>query len=158
MAQLQKKDLILVSFFRNNARENLTQISRQTSIPVSTIFDRLRHYEQSLIKKHTTLVDFKKIGFDIHVNLLFKIKREGRESFKEYVLKHFNINSVYRVNNGFDFFVDAIFHDMNEMNAFLDEAESYGIEHKQELFVLEDLKLESFLSDRIHADILYTKL
>ncbi|HIJ01446.1 TPA: hypothetical protein HA363_02255, partial [Candidatus Woesearchaeota archaeon] len=60
-----KKDVLLMSFFRNNARENLTRISRITRIPVSTIFDKLRDYEKELVKKHTTLLDFRKLGFDI---------------------------------------------------------------------------------------------
>src|SRR3989338_7081393 len=104
-----KKDFILMTFFRNNARENLTRISRLTAIPVSTIFDKLREYEKDLIKKHATLVDFRKLGFDIRANLLFKISREQRDDFKDFLIKHENINSVFKVNNGFDFLVETVF-------------------------------------------------
>ncbi|GIU69485.1 MAG: hypothetical protein KatS3mg002_0721 [Candidatus Woesearchaeota archaeon] len=152
-----KKDILLMTFFRNNARENLTKISRLTSIPVSTIFDRLKEYEKELIRKHTTLIDFKKIGFDIKVNILFKVKRENRDEFKDFLIKNENINSVFKVNNGFDFLVEAIFKDMNDFQRFNDAIEKFNIETKQEMFILEDIKREDFLSDKTHAELLFAE-
>ena len=149
-----KKDLLLMAYFRNNARENLTKISRMTHIPVSTIFDRLREYENGLISKHTTLVDFKKLGFDIKMHILFKVARQSREEFKEFLLKNQNINSVFRVNNGYDFLVEAIFRDMENLQNFMESTDRFIIEDKQELFVLEDVKREGFLTDSIHVDLL----
>ena len=149
-----KRDYVLMSYFRNNSRENLTKISRQTHIPISTIFDKLRQFEESLIKKHTTLVDFKQIGFDIRVNILFKVAKDSRDEFREFLMKSFNINSIFRVNNGFDYLVEAIFRDMSDLNRFLEQLEAFHIENRQELFVLEDIKRECFLSDTLHAEML----
>lgn len=152
-----KKDILLMTFLRNNARENLTRISRLTSIPVSTIFDRLKEYEKELIRKHTTLIDFKKIGFDIKVNILFKVKKESREEFKEFLIKNENINSIFKVNNGFDFLVEAIFKDMSDFQRFNEIIEKFNIETKQEMFILEDIKREDFLSDKTHAELLFAE-
>jgi DNA-binding Lrp family transcriptional regulator len=157
MYKLQKKDILLITYLRNNARENLTKLSRLTHIPVSTIFDRLKELETDLISKHTTLVNFKKLGFDIKINILFKVERNSREEFKEYLIKNQNINSVFRVNNGFDFLVEAIFRGMHELQIFMEDIERFNVEEKQELFVLEDLKLEGFLSDQIHAELLFAE-
>jgi DNA-binding Lrp family transcriptional regulator len=152
-----KKDVLLMTYFRNNARENLTRISKMTSIPVSTIFDKLREYEKDIIKKHTTLVDFKKMGFDIKINILFKIGRDSREEFKQFLVTNENINSVFKVNNGFDFLVEAIFKDMNSMQRFTESIEKFQIEDKQEMFILEDIKREGFLADRMHAELLFAE-
>lgn len=149
-----RKDILLMTYFRRNARENLTQISRWTSIPVSTIFDKLREYEKGLIQKHTTLVDFKRLGFDIRIDMLFKVSREFREEFKEFLMTNENINSIYRINNGFDYLVEAIFKDMADLHRFTELLEKFKIEAKQELFILEDLKRESFLTDVVHAKLL----
>ena len=126
-----------------------------THIPVSTIFDRLREYESEIISKHTTLLDFKKLGFDIKINILFKIARGSRDDFKEFLVKNHNINSVFRVNNGYDYLVEAIFRGMHELQEFMEDIERFNIEDKQELFVLEDLKREGFMADAIHADLLF---
>jgi DNA-binding Lrp family transcriptional regulator len=125
-----------------------------TSIPVSTIFDKLREFEKGLIQKHTTLIDFKKLGFDIRIDILFKISREFREEFKEFLMANENVNSIYRINNGFDYLVEAIFKDMADLQRFTELLEKFKIEAKQELFILEDLKRESFLSDVMHAKLL----
>lgn len=150
-----KRDILLMTYLRNNARENLTRISRLTAIPVSTLFDKLKEYEKDIIRKHTTLIDFKKIGFDIKVNMLFKVTRSSREDFKEFLMKNENINSVFKVNNGYDFLVEAIFKDMNDMQRFMEVLEHYNIESKQEMFILEDIKREGFLSDKRQLELLY---
>ncbi len=149
-----RKDILLMTYFRRNARENLTQISRWTSIPVSTIFDRLREFERGLIQRHTTLVDFKRLGFDIRVNILFKIAKESREEFREFLVSNENINSIYRINSGFDYFIEAIFRDMSDLQRFTELLERFKIEAKQELFILEDIKRESFLTTEMHAKLL----
>ena len=149
-----RKDILLMTYFRRNARENLTQISRMTRIPVSTIFDKLREFEKGLIQKHTTLIDFKKLGFDIRIDILFKLSRDNREDFREFLMGNENVNSVYRINNGFDYLVEAIFKDMSDLHRFTELLERFKIEAKQELFILEDLKRESFLTDELHAKLL----
>lgn len=152
-----KKDIILMTFLRKNSRENLTKISRLTAIPISTIFDKVKEFEKELIRKHTSLIDFKKIGFDIKVNMLFKVARDSRDEFKEFLIKNENINSVFKVNNGFDFLVEAIFRNMNDMQRFNESIERFNIEAKQEMFILEDIKREEFLSDRMHAELLFAE-
>ncbi|MGV8172543.1 MAG: Lrp/AsnC family transcriptional regulator [Candidatus Woesearchaeota archaeon] len=149
-----KRDMLLMTFFRRNARENLTQISRLTRIPVSTIFDKLHDFERGLIQKHTTLVDFKKLGFDIRINILFKIAKESREGFKEFLMGNEHVNSLFRINNGYDYMIEAIFRDMSDLQKFTELLDKFSIEAKQELFVLEDLKRESFLSEEIHMKLL----
>lgn len=152
-----KKDIVLMTFLRNNSRENLTRISRLTAIPVSTIFDKLKDYERELIRKHTTLIDFRKIGFDIKVNMMFKVTRDIRDEFRDFLMKNENINSIFKVNNGFDFLVEAIFRDMNDMQRFNELIEKFNIEAKQEMFILEDIKREGFLSDSMHAELLFAE-
>jgi len=149
-----KRDMLLMTFFRKNARENLTNISKSTQIPISTIFDKLHGFEKEIIQKHTALINFKKLGFDIRINILFKVSKESREDFKKFLMGNEHINSVFRVNNGYDYMIEAIFKDMSDLQNFTELLDRFKIEAKQELFVLEDLKRESFLSEEIHMQLL----
>jgi DNA-binding Lrp family transcriptional regulator len=149
-----RRDITLMMFFRRNARENLTQISRLTHIPVSTIFDKLREFEKDLIQKHTTLIDFRRLGFDIRINALFKVPKDTREEFKEFLMTNEYVNSIFRINNGYDYMVEAIFRDMSDMQKFTEMLDRFRIESKQEFFILEDLKRESFLTDEMHTKLL----
>jgi DNA-binding Lrp family transcriptional regulator len=149
-----KRDILLMTYFRRNARENLTQISRKTHIPVSTIFDKLREFERGLIQKHTTLIDFRRLGFDIRINILFKVEKDSREEFKEFLVYNENVNSIYRINNGYDYMVEAIFRDMSDLQRFTELLDRFKIEDKKELFVLEDVKRECFLTNETHSRLL----
>lgn len=152
----REKDLLLLSHFRNNARESLTRISRKTSIPVSTIFDRLREYENTLIAKHTTLIDFRQLGFDLKAQFLFKIEGSKKDEFQRFLSRHPRINSVFRINNGFDFLVEAIFIGLDDLDHFLDEVKIFPIEARQEFFVLQEILREGFLSQKTQLPLLQT--
>ncbi|MFH1505773.1 MAG: Lrp/AsnC family transcriptional regulator [archaeon] len=142
----KQKELLLMSHFRSNARESLTRLSKKTHIPVSTIFDKLKEFENSVISKHTSLIDFRKLGFDLKVHMMFKVNKENREDFQKFLLRHPRINSIFRINNGFDYLVEVIFRDMKELQEFGEKIDYFNIEQKQDFFVLEDLKREEFLS------------
>jgi len=135
-----------MSYFRKNARESLTKLSKITHIPVSTIFDKLKEFEGTVINKHTCLVDFRKLGFDIKVHMMFKVNKDAREEFQNFLLNNTRINSVFRINNGYDYLVEAIFRDMKELQDFSEKVEKYSVEQKQDFFVLEDIKREDFLT------------
>ncbi len=145
---IEKKDLIVVSYLRQNARETLTRLSKKTHIPVSTIYDKIKTNENNLIIKYTSLLDFSKIGFNTRANLMLKVKREKRDELKDYLMKHHNINSLFKVNNGFDFMVDVIFKHIKDMEDFIEILEQrFSIVDKQVHYIVDDIKRESFMDN-----------
>ena len=146
---LERKDIQILSYLRNNARTSLTKMSRATHIPVSTIYDRLKLHEQGVILKHTALLDFGKLGFNARANIFLKVDKNSRDSVKEYLLKNQHVNSVYRINNGWDFMVEAIFKNINDVEDFFESIENkHHILEKQYFYVIEEIEREAFLSKR----------
>ncbi len=144
---MKEKELNLLSHFRNNSRISLTSLSRITKMPVSTIFDKLKYYEKNFfIKKHTSIIDFRKLGYELKTKILISAKRDKKEELQQFLLNHPRINTVYRINNGYDFLIEAYFKNMYEMDLFTKELEAYEPQEKKEFFVMEDLKLEEFLT------------
>jgi DNA-binding Lrp family transcriptional regulator len=155
MKELGKKDLLLVSCLRNNARENLTKLSRKTSIPVSTIYDKLNTYKDTIITKHTTLLDFTKLGFHARANILIKVERDSKEALKEYLASHQNVNSLYRVSNGYDFLIEGIFKHVKQVEDFLEGIDKkFSMEQSQVFYVVEDVKKEIFMNNQNMIDLL----
>ncbi|MFC1753810.1 Lrp/AsnC family transcriptional regulator [Thermoproteota archaeon] len=143
-----EKDILLMSHLRQNARKNLTSISKETGIPVSTIFDKIRKYESSkLIKKHTALLDFSKLGYEVKVHIVLKVPKDKRDELKTYLLKEPLVNSVYRINNGYDFMIEAFFRNIREVHDFTEGLERFKVKSPEEYFVLEEVKKEAFMSD-----------
>lgn len=145
---MKSKDIVLLSNLRANARESLTRMSRKTSIPVSTIFDRLKIQERTVIKKHTAIIDFAKIGFGTRVTLTLKVAKDHKIEVKDYLMSHYNVNSIYKINNGFDYLLEGIFRDIRELEEFLETLDDkFKIKQKQIYYIVEDLKREDFLAD-----------
>ena len=143
---MNRKDLLMLAHLRKDGRMQLTEMSRRTGIPVSTLFDRLR--SNDLITRHTCLLDFTKLGFNTRVNITIKVKREDKQALKDFLLHHPAVNMLFRINNGFDFMVEGIFQSVNSAEEFIDILDQkFAIEDKKTFFVIEDIKREGFMSD-----------
>ncbi len=144
---LNKKDLLIISNLRRNARETLTNMSKTTHIPISTIYDKLKFHEGGLIKKHTCLLDYNKLGYSTRANVLLRVDKSTRDELKDFLIKHNNVNSVSKINNNYDFMIEMIFREIRELEEFLEKLDDkFKIKSKQVFYVIEDLKREEFLS------------
>jgi len=138
---------VILPFIRANARTNLTTLSRQTGIPVSTIFDRIRTYDGTIIKRFTALLDFAAIGFPIHAKILLKVEPTHRQAVKTYLAGHERVNSVWRVNNGFDYAAECFFTTIMEAEDFIDNIEQHHrILDKLVLHVIDEIATENMLT------------
>tara|TARA_Y100000310_G_C20378373_1_gene666867 strand:- start:191 stop:661 length:471 start_codon:yes stop_codon:yes gene_type:complete len=154
--KITKKDIEIISHLRRNSREMLTKLSRKTGIPVSTIFDRLKLHNGKFIKKNTTLVDFQLLGFNSRAKIILKVDKLDRNELKNYLKGHININSLYRINNGYDFMFEAIFKNMKDLEDFISFLEEqYKIINKHIYYVIDNIKQEDFLSRDDATDIAF---
>lgn len=139
---------------RTNARETLTKMSRKTGIPVSSIYEQIKEFEGAAIKKHTCLLDFQKIGYDLRVTLLLKAKPSSKQDLQRFLSTHHQVNTVLRINNGYDFLAEVLFRNMSELQDFMDRLEELGVRERKEYYILEELQRESFLTSEAHMEIL----
>lgn len=146
---MKQKDFQILSHFRQNARKNLTKISRDTHVPVSTLFDKLKKFETSFIKKHTSLIDFKKLGYTVRVFMILRSNKEKREDLKKFLNRHEKVNSIFKINGGYDFVADVVFKDMTELCEFSDELDEFDLIEKKEHFILDEIKQEEFLGGNL---------
>jgi DNA-binding Lrp family transcriptional regulator len=144
---LNRTDLLVVSCLRKDARMKLTEMSKLTRVPVSTLFDRIRSMEGRTLLKHTAILRFEAIGFPVKAMVVLAAKRGDREILAGILKSHPNVNSIFRINNGWHFLVEAVFPGVREAEDFVS-----GIEAKVRLkdrsvhFVVEDLAREKLLS------------
>lgn len=143
---MKKTDLMILSQLRQNARTKLTDMSRNIRIPVSTIFDRIRLHEGNLIKKHTALVDFGMLGYNARAIITLSADKKDRRQLRELLEKNHNINSLYHLNNGWDFMLEVIFPGIREVEDFVEGiGEQVRLKNKKIFYILEELKREAFL-------------
>lgn len=140
---------------RKDGRQPLTEISRKIHMPVSTIFDRVRANKGDMIKRFTCILDFRKIGFNCRAHMVFRIRKEHREDMHSYLLKHPNVNSAYKINNGYDFLVETVFRELREVDEFLEKMdEKFKVHEKNVYYIIDDIARERFLTDPVHAELI----
>ncbi|MFH1408459.1 MAG: Lrp/AsnC family transcriptional regulator [Nanoarchaeota archaeon] len=141
----------IILALRHNARQTLTEMSKITNIPISTLYDRIKNYQQSYVRRFTSLIDFSSLGYGTQASVTLKVKREKRDELRAYLLQHPNINTLQKVNNGYDFMFEVVFSHLKLMEEFLEHLEEqFLIKTKQVFYIIEDIAREKFMSD---ADI-----
>lgn len=132
---------------RNNARFKLTEMSKTTKIPISTIFDKIRQLDGNLIDKFTVLLSFGRMGL-YKAMLAIKVGPEQKQEVMEHLKQAPCVNNLWRINNGYDFLIEVVFSHMRELDDFLENMDkSYKLRKKETFFVLDDVKRETFLSE-----------
>ncbi len=145
---MKNNEALIICQLRQNARMSLTKMSRKTSIPVSTIYEKLKSYRGNLVKKYTALIDFNAFGYSTKANLFLKFEKDDKNTVRDYLMKNSRVNSLYRINNGYDFLVEGVFRNIKEVEDFLDNLETkFNLKEKQVYYVVDELKREDFLSD-----------
>jgi DNA-binding Lrp family transcriptional regulator len=144
---IKKKDVELLAQLRSAGRKKVTEISRELGIPPTTLYDRLSVLESSVGLRHTALVDFNRLGYLRTVHMGFKVGTDDRDAFESHIAKHPALNSLYRVNHGFDFLAHLVFRDANDMKEFLETVQrGFDIREVQIFEVIDEVAKERFLT------------
>jgi DNA-binding Lrp family transcriptional regulator len=141
------KDWVMVSHLRQDCRVRLTSLSRKMGMPISTLYDRLRDFEGAGVLRHSALLDFAKLGFQTRAVVLFSCARGRQDALGKHLTCHPNVNSLFRVNNGFCYLAECVFRSIRELESFTDKADGDFDGKHQTYFVVDDVRREGFLSD-----------
>lgn len=139
---LTEKEAVLLKHLRANSRKSLVQISKESNIPVSTLFDTLKKLEHSVVVRHVSLVDFAKLGYGVRVN--FAVGSKNKKEIRDFLLNHPSVNSISSLIGGQDFYFECIFKNLKEMTEFKQELDKYELHNFYETFIVEELKKEGF--------------
>lgn len=81
--------------------------------------------------------------------MLLKVERESRDSLKKYLEIHQNINSVFKVSNGYDFLMEGIFRNIKDVEEFIEDLEQkFKVEQKQVFYIIDEIKKEDFMNNK----------
>jgi DNA-binding Lrp family transcriptional regulator len=140
---IKEKELVLLKHLRQNSRRSIADLSKETKIPLSTLFDVLRRVESDYVVKYTSLIDFSKIGYGLRVN--FIIKSRKKKELNEFLMKNPNVNSLCSLSGDSDLYAECVFKEMKEVIEFRENIQNIGIEKINEIFVVEEVKKEGFV-------------
>lgn len=150
---MKKTDKTIIQALRNNGRVRLTELSRKTGLPVSTLHERLKKYMKQDILQPKALLHFHKLGYTGSAHILLAASKEDKDSLFSHLKAHPNINSLYKINNGWHLLMECIFPDMYQLESFIEHLEhQYTITRKEIHYILDELKREAFYTEQPLAE------
>lgn len=137
---ITERDLRIVQELRKNARKSLTDVSKDVSIPSSSLFKMVKRLENGkVIQKYSTLIDYNKLGY--HTRVCLNVRVKEKEKFKEFMMRNPRVNSLLRIS-GNSFFAELIFKNMLELEDFLENLEKFSIQNKEVFHIIQEIKKE----------------
>ncbi|MBU0616031.1 MAG: Lrp/AsnC family transcriptional regulator [Nanoarchaeota archaeon] len=116
MKQTEKE---IIQYLRQGKRLNISDIARKLSIPISTLRDRIIRIENSYITKRASIIDFEKTGHNASAIVAIKTK-DAREELLEFLKQDQMVNSIWRINTGYDYMAEIICKDNMELYSWID--------------------------------------
>ncbi len=144
-------DYKILSHLRKNAIKPIPRIAKETGVPPSTIYEKIKRQYTEIIKKHITLLDFHALNFHTIVHFAISCNDGEKLEIKNYLLAHPRINSLHRINFGWDYLAEGVFRNFAEAEDFKTLIKKRFSPRMLECFnVVEELKKEEFLSQPEH--------
>ena len=148
---LSNTDIRILAQLRKDGRMKLTKMSENIQVPVTTIYGKIKSFEQRHIRKYAPLLDFAALGYNVKVQMVISVANEGREKLRNYLLVHTNVNTLQKVNFSSDFLAECIFTTIPELEKFtLGMEKRFPIKGITRFHITEELKQEDFLADERH--------
>jgi DNA-binding Lrp family transcriptional regulator len=142
-----QRDLQIIYELRKNSRETLTEMSKKTSIPVSTIYTRILSFNGRVIRKHTSLLDFGALGFHTVALVFVSCEPSHREALTLALVKAEQVNSVFKLDDEYYIMFEGVFRFVNEVYEFLEGLESrYAITKRKVFYIAKEMRREGFFA------------
>jgi DNA-binding Lrp family transcriptional regulator len=146
-------DYEIIAHIRNDTRRPIPAIAKATGVPPSTIYEKMRRQYKDVFKKHIALLNFHELGYHSVVHFAISCRENDRQELRSFLMEHPRINSLHRVNFGWDFLAEGIFKDLGEAEDFKTLLKARFCPRQLECFsVVEELKKESFLTSAKHIN------
>ena len=143
------KDEKILDVLKENSKLSTQQISKKTSIPITTVHHRIKRLEkEGVIKKYTVVLDSKKIGKAIaaYINIVvdYKLLKEKNMSQHELAKKlnqHESVEESAMVTGGTDIIIKVRVENIDELDNFVTKylRNIDGIKKTQTMVILNEL-------------------
>lgn len=113
-------DLKICKILSEDGRASFAEIARQVHISRMAVRERVMNlYRKGVIQKFTILIDSKKVGLDVAVFLLVKVKPHELDNVAEKLVEHPNVVIVYATTGINALHVHAFVKDTTELERFI---------------------------------------
>ena len=107
--------------------------------------DSPRRTIDTIIRQHEIECTISRINATHCMDML--AGKEERDEIRTYLANRDCINSVFKINNGYDFLIEGVFKDIREVEDFIETIEDkFKIKSKQVYYIVDEIKREGFMT------------
>ena len=146
---MDEKDERILDVLKENGKLSTQQISKKTSIPITTVHNRIKKLEKDgIIKNYTIVLDNKKIGKAIaaYVQIIvdykfLKEKKMSQHDLAKKLKQHEFVEEVAMITGGTDIIIKVRVKNIEELDNFVTQylRNIEGIEKTQTMVILNEI-------------------
>ncbi len=150
--KLKKKDKCILRALVGNGRLSYSELGRRCGISRQVAFEHVKKLSvEGVIKDFSVCLDADKLGFSFEAYVLLIAKPEEylRKELSEFLSRSKNVKKIQLLFGRFDFFLELLFRDKDEMTEFIRRMHSFGAVERTETFIvyqtMKDMPEDPFL-------------
>lgn len=137
--KLEKKDKCILRALLEDGRRSYSELGRGCGITRQVAFERVKKLsEKGVVKGFSARLDADKLGFSFkaYVLLIAKPEENLRSELAEFLRNSKNVRKIQLLFGRFDFFLELLFRDKDEMTEFIRRMQSFGAVEGTETFIV----------------------
>ena len=137
--KLKNKDKCILRTLLGNGRLSYSELGRRCGISRQIAFEHVKKLsEAGVVNGFSVCLDAEKLGFSFraYVLLIAKPERKLRDELIAFLRNSEHVRRIQLLFGSFDFFLELMFRDKDEMTEFLREMHSFGAVERTETFIV----------------------
>lgn len=118
---IDQLDMRIIRSLSGNARKPYKSIAQELGVSDATVRKRIRNMlDGGIIKEFNVLIDYHALGRIIKAFIGLRVNPSKLKEIVEHLKMNPDVQVLYRTTGDVDLFVEVIFSDMEDLNAFLE--------------------------------------
>lgn len=158
MAKLDRIDFDIISALRNNARISNKHLAEKIELAPSSCLERVRYLrQQGFLQKAHTEIDLSALGLDLQAMVSVRLHQRSRsefESFRKYLSRLPNVQTIYHLSGENDFLVHVATQSTNSLREYILDtfSERTEVAHIETSLIFEAVRNWSIPDNLIHEE------
>ena len=137
--KLKNKDKCILRALLTNGRRSYSELGRLCGVSRQIALEHVRKLTAAgIIRGFSVSLDAEKLGyaFQAYTLIIAKPERHLREELSAFLRESTHVRRIQLLFGRFDFFLELLFRDKNEMTAFLQELQAFEAIERTETFIV----------------------
>jgi len=139
--KVEKKDKMIIHELLDDGRMSFSDLGTRCKISRQTAFNRVKRLKNTgVIEKFSVRSSHKKLGLDFKAYLLVTAEpgKKHREALSKFLIKKKQVSQIHYLFGRFDFFLEVIATDREELAQLLSEIHQFEAVNRTETFIVYD--------------------